>query len=67
MKKMFFVAFAFIGLSACGNNNNQDNVPDHAIRDSVRDPLTVQPESEAIPHDMTIKNDSVVVPDTTVR
>jgi hypothetical protein len=37
---------------------------DRAVRDSVKDPLTVQPESASIPGHMRIKNDLVVVPDT---
>ncbi|WP_262711019.1 hypothetical protein [Ilyomonas limi] len=39
-------------------------MPDHAIRDSVRDPSTVQLEPEAVPEDMTIKKDLVIVPDS---
>jgi len=62
MKKFLFIATVFTGFIACNSNNN--NVPDHAIRDSVRNPATVQPDSEAIPQDMTIKKDSVVVPDS---
>ena len=61
MKKLYFISLLFGGIMACNNNSN---VPDRAIRDSVRDPLTVQPESASIPEDMRIKNDSVVVPDT---
>ena len=46
---------------ACNNNRN---VPGRAVRDSVRNPLTVQPEYASILEDMRIKIDSDVVPDT---
>lgn len=35
-------------------------LPDRAIRDSVKNPATVQPPSEAIPQDMKIVNDSLI-------
>ncbi|MGN6619401.1 MAG: hypothetical protein ACTHJ5_19660 [Ilyomonas sp.] len=64
MKKIYFITLVFGGLIACNNNRN---IPDRAVRDSVKNPLTVQPETAAIPKDMEIKNDSVVMPDTSIK
>jgi len=62
MKRLISIC-AITFLAAC--NNGDDNgvymkLPDRAIRDSVKNPATVQPPSEAIPQDMKIVNDSLI-------
>lgn len=65
MKKLLPVlGIALFSFAACQNQNN--NVPDHAIRDSIRDPETVQPATDNIPEDMKIVKDSNIVPKDTL-
>ena len=51
--------FGLIVLMACNAGTNADT-----NNDSLPNPELVNPAVEAIPEDMKIKNDSVVVPDT---
>lgn len=65
MKKIIPVlGTALFLFTACQSQNN--DVPDRAIRDSVRNPETVQPPAEAIPEDMKIVKDSTIVPKDTL-
>lgn len=63
--KVLFVLSTVALLAACNNNDKRHvtmELPDRAIRDSVRNPLTVQPESQSIPKDMQVVKDSVIKP-----
>lgn len=54
--KCFFSLCLFV-LFSCNSADNKTNK-------NLPDPLKENPESDALPEDMKVKNDSVVVPDT---
>jgi hypothetical protein len=55
--KAFVLALLYFALQSCGNDKSDEAV--------MKDPAEVRPPSENIPDSMAIKNDSVIVPDTT--
>jgi len=65
--KFLFVLCTIVFLAACNNNDKGVYVkmPDRAIRDSVKNPLTENPKSDAIPGDMKIVKDSLITPKET--
>lgn len=68
MKWIFsFLAIAILSCNNGGENNNvNSNVPDRAIRDSIKDPAVTNPPADAIPEDMTIVKDSLIKPKDSV-
>lgn len=61
MKKLLVLLFSIVFIAACGDSANINAGGDSI---ELKDPATVQPPSENIPDTMTIKKDSVVVPET---
>ncbi|MEO7315448.1 MAG: hypothetical protein ABIW47_09690 [Ginsengibacter sp.] len=57
MKYLLTICLFILFSCNSGNNNANQKLPD---------PLKENPEADAIPEDMKIKNDSVVVPDKSV-
>lgn len=57
MKYLFSICLIFLFSCNPADNDTDRNLPD---------PLDENPIEDAIPEDMKIKNDSVVVPDTSV-
>ena len=55
----YLLSFCLLFLLSCNSGNTNNDV--NTGMDST-DPALVQPPSDAIPEDMMIKNDSVVVP-----
>ena len=55
----YFFLICMIVLFSCNSSTNENTVTD-----SLPNPEVVNPPQDAIPEDMTIKNDSVVVPDS---
>ena len=60
MKKLLVILFSVCMFSACNNSSTTEG----SDSTELKDPATVQPPSENIPDTMTIKKDSVVVPET---
>lgn len=61
MKKIFVAMLVSAGFLACNSNSSTETKTDS----SAGNPAVTQPPSENIPDTMTIKNDSVIVPDST--
>ena len=55
----YLITLGLIVLMSCNSGSNADTT-----NDSLPNPEIVNPVQDAIPEDMKIKNDSVVVPDT---
>ncbi len=66
MKWILPTVLSMLLLGAC-ENANTTHWPNRAIRDSVKNPLVTDPESETIPPDMHLVKDSVIVPDSSVK
>ena len=54
----YLITLFLIVLMSCNSGTNAEN------NNNLPDPEIVNPVEDAIPQDMKIKNDSVVVPDT---
>ncbi len=57
----YLLSIFLVILFSCNSNPDNNNT-----NQKLPDPLKENPEVDAIPEDMRIKNDSVVVPDTAV-
>lgn len=57
----YILGLLLVLLMACGGSGDQDR---GYTEDNLPNPEKVMPPSEAIPEDMSIKQDSVVVPDS---